>query len=130
MRVITEVLNKHVTRYFEEKRNLELAFETFSGEEIARELVALNAAIKGSVDNDKYKTIVDAFVKLYLARRHPKVTGIAPLENTQVVIAAIRAGIIEGLTENEVGDMRAYQVVELTRQVSAVLSASFDVPKN
>ena len=128
MRVIHEVLNKHITAFFTEKRRIELEFDQFDGDAVARELFALHNVIK-SVDGDRYGQLVTAYVNLYLARQRIRPMEVGALNNNFFLKAAIRAGILLDITEPDLDNLKGYQVLDLVNQVSTVLNASYETPK-
>ena len=128
MHVIAEALNKHITAFFTEKRRIELEFDQFDGDAVARELFTLHSAIK-SVDGDRYGQLVTAYVNLYLARQRIRPMEVGALNNNIFLKAAIRAGILLDITEPDLDNLKGYQVLDLVNQVSTVLNASYETPK-
>ena len=90
--------------------------------------------LKAELDSLRQRDVEAYYKALRIIAREQGGVGpsalLGPEYNGAAVRAAVRAGWIDGVTEDGVADMHPARVTELAREIGDLVGKAYEVPKN
>ena len=125
-----ELLQRDVEAYFRADADLRAGLVELTPEALTQALLGFVAAMKEAgvtLSDARFTEVLREYAATLRAQRRAAVPG--GLGTGIVVRAACRAGLLDGLTESAVGELKPWEVKQLSDSVDGAIGAAFDIPK-
>ena len=127
--VKTQLKQKHIQAYFEAEQALRENHQRIDPDTLGSALVGFYKLAAGAaVNKTEFAMMLSEFTAALRHDAQTRTQPKGPAYNGIVIRAAIRAGIVEGLAEDDVGEMLPWEVTKLAGEINDAVVASFEVP--
>lgn len=122
-----DILQRDAEAFFRAEAELRAGFAALQPEQIAAGLVAFHKGIVQAKPNaEQYRELAAQFTLTLTQQQRPLVGG--ALNNGVIVRAAVRAGLLPGLAEDAIGEMKPGAVLRLANDITDALRVAFELP--
>lgn len=125
-----ELLQRDVEAYFRADADIRAGLMELTPEALTQAFLGFIAAMKEAgvtLSDARFAEVLREYATTLRTQKRSAVPG--GLGTGIVVRAACRAGILDGLTEAAVGDLKPWEVKQLSDSVDSAIGAAFDIPK-
>jgi hypothetical protein len=125
-----ELLQKDIEAYFRADADLRAGLVELTPGALTQAILGFVAAMKEAgvtLSDARFADVLREYATTLRAQRRS--TPPVGLGTGIVARAACRAGLVEGLTEAGVGDLKPWEVKQISDRVDNIISAAFDIPK-
>lgn len=128
---IKDLRQRHIEAFLRARREIRNGWNDIGADELATTLVGFATELgKAKLEADKYRAVIQEFVQ-GLAKREERRGEISAAEEDGIrVRAAARCEWFDDLDEDDVPDLKAWEVDQLSDQIAGEVNAAYEVPKN
>ena len=127
-----ELLQRDVEAYFKADADIREGLTDLTPRGLSEALVAFALALKEAgvaADKERFAALLAEFGATLRSQRREAAVLDTPRNHGVIVRAACRAGVLTGLEESAVGDLKPWQVREAAGLVNDAIVAAFEIPK-
>jgi len=131
MDILGDVRQRHIEAYFNAEEDIKTNRVTIAPDVLAEALAMFHrtvVAAKG-LSAAQYEILARHFTEALTAQERRRSASIpSPVFNGIMLRAAIRSGLLTGITEEEVGDLSGAEIVRVATDISAALAKAYEIP--